>query len=145
MNASSDYAAGNGPSATHPAGQAGFLPLRRPSSGRMAAGVAAAVARSLGVDPVIVRVAFVFLALAGVLEDLPQPSSPAFAGPARRVPPVRPARHPRSGTAQLAVLALLAIVLVLVSHAVNWVLGPVPWVFVLCLLTVMAIRRRNRG
>jgi phage shock protein PspC (stress-responsive transcriptional regulator) len=65
MNASSDYAAGNGPSATHPAGQAGFLPLRRPSSGRMAAGVAAAVARSLGVDPAIVRVAFVFLALAG--------------------------------------------------------------------------------
>jgi phage shock protein PspC (stress-responsive transcriptional regulator) len=65
MNASSDYAASSDPSAARPAGQAGFLPLQRPSGGRMAAGVAAGVARSLGVDPVIVRVAFVFLALAG--------------------------------------------------------------------------------
>jgi hypothetical protein len=84
--------------------------------------------------------------LAGVLEDLPQPSSPAFAGPARRVPPrLRPACHQRSGAGQLAVLALLAIVLVLVSHAVNWVLGPVPWVGLLCLLAVIVMRRRNRG
>jgi hypothetical protein len=43
------------------------------------------------------------------------------------------------------VLALLAIVLVLVSHAVNWVLGPVPWVGLLCLLAVIVMRRRNRG
>jgi phage shock protein PspC (stress-responsive transcriptional regulator) len=65
MNASSDYAASNGPSAARPAGRAGSLPLRRQASDRMVAGVAAGIARSLGVDPVIVRVAFAFLALAG--------------------------------------------------------------------------------
>jgi hypothetical protein len=93
-----------------------------------------------------VMAAATYQGLAGVLEDLPQPSSPAFAGPARRVPPrLRPACHQRSGAGQLAVLALLAIVLVLVSHAVNWVLGPVPWVGLLCLLAVIVMRRRNRG
>jgi phage shock protein PspC (stress-responsive transcriptional regulator) len=46
---------------SQPGGQA----LRRPAEGRMIAGVAAGVARSLGIDPVIVRVAFLVLALAG--------------------------------------------------------------------------------
>jgi phage shock protein PspC (stress-responsive transcriptional regulator) len=65
MNATSDFAASNDPSAARPAGQDGALPLRRPAGGRMMAGVAAGVARSLGVDPMIVRLAFVVLALAG--------------------------------------------------------------------------------
>ena len=45
--------------------QPGVQALRRPVEGRMIAGVAAGVARSLGIDPVIVRVAFLVLALAG--------------------------------------------------------------------------------
>jgi phage shock protein PspC (stress-responsive transcriptional regulator) len=39
------------------------MPLRRVSRGAMIGGVASGVARSLGVDPLIVRVAFVLLAL----------------------------------------------------------------------------------
>jgi len=39
------------------------MPLRRVSRGAIIGGVAAGVARSLGVDPLIVRVAFVLLAL----------------------------------------------------------------------------------
>jgi phage shock protein PspC (stress-responsive transcriptional regulator) len=68
MNATSEHAASTSPSATDPmAGRsgAGQLPLRRPASGRMLAGVAAGVARSLGVDPLVVRIAFVVLVLAG--------------------------------------------------------------------------------
>jgi phage shock protein PspC (stress-responsive transcriptional regulator) len=71
MNATSEYAASTSSSATDPmagqagAGWAGTGPLRRPASGRMLAGVAAGVARSLGIEPVIVRIAFVVLVLAG--------------------------------------------------------------------------------
>jgi phage shock protein PspC (stress-responsive transcriptional regulator) len=75
MNATQEYAATNstatgpsatGPSATGPgAGQSAAQPLRRPASGRMLAGVAAGVGRSLGIDPVVVRVAFLVLTLAG--------------------------------------------------------------------------------
>jgi phage shock protein C len=39
------------------------MPLRRVSGGAMIGGVAAGVARSLGIDPLIVRIAFVVLAL----------------------------------------------------------------------------------
>ena len=39
--------------------------LRRPFQGRMLAGVAAGAARYLGVDPVIIRIAFVVLTFAG--------------------------------------------------------------------------------
>lgn len=39
--------------------------LTRPREGRMIAGVAAGLARYLGIDPVIVRLVFVVLALAG--------------------------------------------------------------------------------
>jgi|ERR1700722_3286472 len=62
MNATNDYASTTNSTA---ADQAGSQPLRRPTEGRMLAGVAAGVARSLGVDPVIVRIALLVLALAG--------------------------------------------------------------------------------
>jgi phage shock protein PspC (stress-responsive transcriptional regulator) len=39
------------------------MPLRRVSRGAVIGGVAAGVARSLGVDPLFVRIAFVVLAL----------------------------------------------------------------------------------
>lgn len=62
MNATNEYAPNDSsPAASHAGSQA----LRRPAEGRMLAGVAAGVARSLGLDPVIVRVAFLVLALAG--------------------------------------------------------------------------------
>ena len=62
MNATNEYAANDSSPA---ASQTGSQALRRPAEGRMLAGVAAGVARSLGLDPVIVRVAFLVLALAG--------------------------------------------------------------------------------
>ena len=43
----------------------GRTALRRPFAGRMLAGVAAGVARYLGVDEIIVRIAFVVLTLFG--------------------------------------------------------------------------------
>ncbi len=66
MNATSDFAAGSGsPISDSTAGRAGSLQLRRPVHGRMLAGVAAGVARTLGVDPLIVRLGFVVLVLMG--------------------------------------------------------------------------------
>jgi phage shock protein PspC (stress-responsive transcriptional regulator) len=62
MNSTREYAPDSSSAA---ASQAGSLALRRPAEGRMLAGVAAGVARSLGLDPVIVRIAFLVLALAG--------------------------------------------------------------------------------
>jgi phage shock protein PspC (stress-responsive transcriptional regulator) len=64
MNTTSDYAA-NGPSATDSTSRRGAWPLRRSDSDRMIAGVAAGVARSLGVDPIIVRVGFILFTLLG--------------------------------------------------------------------------------
>jgi phage shock protein PspC (stress-responsive transcriptional regulator) len=56
----------SGPRTDSPFGtQAGQNVLRRPFTGRMLAGVAAGAARYLGVDPVIVRIAFVVLTFAG--------------------------------------------------------------------------------
>jgi phage shock protein PspC (stress-responsive transcriptional regulator) len=40
-------------------------PLRRPADDRMIAGVAAGAARVVGIDPVVVRIAFVMLTLVG--------------------------------------------------------------------------------
>jgi phage shock protein PspC (stress-responsive transcriptional regulator) len=63
MNTAHEYPASSGPSATNSSGTSRLMPLRRVSQGAMVGGVAAGVARSLGVDPLIVRVAFVLLAL----------------------------------------------------------------------------------
>lgn len=62
MNTTREYAPDSSSAA---ASRAGSQALRRPAEGRMLAGVAAGVARSLGLDPVIVRIAFLVLALAG--------------------------------------------------------------------------------
>jgi phage shock protein PspC (stress-responsive transcriptional regulator) len=62
MNATHEYASTTNSAA---ADQAGSPPLRRPVEGRMLAGVAAGAARSLGVDPVIVRIALLVLVFAG--------------------------------------------------------------------------------
>jgi phage shock protein PspC (stress-responsive transcriptional regulator) len=62
MNATHEHASTTNSAA---ADQAGSQPLRRPVEGRMLAGVAAGVARSLGVDPVIVRIALLVLVLVG--------------------------------------------------------------------------------
>jgi phage shock protein PspC (stress-responsive transcriptional regulator) len=58
MNMTSDHSA-----ATN--SDSGRASLSRPSAGRMAGGVAAGVARTLGVDPMIIRIAFVALTLLG--------------------------------------------------------------------------------
>ncbi len=42
-------------------------PLRRPADDRMIAGVAAGMARAVGIDPVVVRIAFVMLTLLGAV------------------------------------------------------------------------------
>jgi phage shock protein PspC (stress-responsive transcriptional regulator) len=63
MNTAHEYAASNGPSASSPSGASRPMPLRRVTHGAMIGGVAAGVARSLGVDPLFVRIAFVVLAL----------------------------------------------------------------------------------
>jgi phage shock protein PspC (stress-responsive transcriptional regulator) len=44
-------------------------PLRRPTRGRMIAGVAAGLARYFGIDVTIVRIALVVLALLGVISS----------------------------------------------------------------------------
>jgi len=58
-----------GQSDHRPGPPSGFGPerpvLRRPSGGRVLAGVAAGLARYFGVDPTIVRIAFVVLTVAG--------------------------------------------------------------------------------
>jgi phage shock protein PspC (stress-responsive transcriptional regulator) len=65
MNTANEHAAGSAPDgATR---QADTPPLVRPADDRMIAGVAAGAARALGVDPVIVRIAFVLLALLGTV------------------------------------------------------------------------------
>jgi phage shock protein PspC (stress-responsive transcriptional regulator) len=63
MNTASEQEAGS--SANGAARQADGTPLCRPADNRMIAGVAAGVARALGVDPVIVRIGFVVLTLLG--------------------------------------------------------------------------------
>jgi phage shock protein PspC (stress-responsive transcriptional regulator) len=63
MNTASEHAAGSTASSTARPG--GTPPLRRPAGDRMIAGVAAGTAKGFGVDPVVVRMAFVLLALCG--------------------------------------------------------------------------------
>jgi phage shock protein PspC (stress-responsive transcriptional regulator) len=66
MNATTDNATRNGSAATDSStGLAGSQSLCRPTDDRIVAGVAAGVARTLGVDPLIVRIGFVVLALLG--------------------------------------------------------------------------------
>ena len=67
MNATSEYAATtDSPADTPIAAHASTnLPLRRPASGRVLGGVAAAVARSIGEDPMLVRLGFIVLTLIG--------------------------------------------------------------------------------
>ena len=57
--------AGTGPSWSGSSGLPGLHELRRPVNDRMIAGVASGVARYLGVDTNIVRIAFVVLAFVG--------------------------------------------------------------------------------
>jgi phage shock protein PspC (stress-responsive transcriptional regulator) len=57
--------AGTGPTWSPSSGLPGLQELRRPVNDRMIAGVASGVARYLGVDTNIVRIAFVLLAFVG--------------------------------------------------------------------------------
>jgi phage shock protein PspC (stress-responsive transcriptional regulator) len=57
--------AGTGPTWSGSTGLPGLHELRRPVNDRMSAGVAAGIARYLGVDTNIVRIAFVVLAFVG--------------------------------------------------------------------------------
>ena len=57
--------AGTGPTWSGSSGLPGLHELRRPVNNRMIAGVAAGIARYLGVDTNIVRIAFVVLAFVG--------------------------------------------------------------------------------
>jgi phage shock protein PspC (stress-responsive transcriptional regulator) len=63
MNTASEHAAGS--TANGATRQADTPQLCRPADNRMIAGVAAGVARALGVDPVIIRIGFVVLTLLG--------------------------------------------------------------------------------
>lgn len=53
---------GDGEATAHPQSR---TTLRRPATGRMIAGVAAGMARSLGIDVTIIRVGFALLAIIG--------------------------------------------------------------------------------
>jgi phage shock protein PspC (stress-responsive transcriptional regulator) len=62
---SQDSSAGTGPTWSGSSGLPGLHELRRPVNDRMIAGVATGIARYLGVDTNIVRIAFVVLAFVG--------------------------------------------------------------------------------
>jgi phage shock protein PspC (stress-responsive transcriptional regulator) len=62
---SQDSRAGTGPTWSGSSGLPGLDQLRRPVNDRMIAGVASGIARYLGVDTNIVRIAFVVLAFVG--------------------------------------------------------------------------------
>lgn len=67
MNATTEHTATTGPTTAAPDSgrDVRTVPLRRPSSGRVLAGVAAGIADSLGIDPLLVRIAFLVLTLVG--------------------------------------------------------------------------------
>jgi phage shock protein PspC (stress-responsive transcriptional regulator) len=64
MNATSEYAPGSTSQSSR--NQSGTPSLGRPAGDRVIGGVASGIARSLGVDPVIVRIGFVVAALLGL-------------------------------------------------------------------------------
>jgi phage shock protein PspC (stress-responsive transcriptional regulator) len=65
MNTTTDYPATGSSTTDSASSRPGAWPLRRSTGDRMIAGVAAGVARSLGVDPIIVRVGFILFTLLG--------------------------------------------------------------------------------
>jgi phage shock protein PspC (stress-responsive transcriptional regulator) len=67
MTTDSDARDFTGPDAGDQARPHAKPPLRRPSRGRMLAGVAAGLARYFGIDVSIVRIALIVLALLGVI------------------------------------------------------------------------------
>jgi phage shock protein PspC (stress-responsive transcriptional regulator) len=68
------------PHADHEPGARPRQPLRRPTRGRMVAGVAAAIARHFDVDVAIVRVVFVILTIVGFVGVPFLGSVPLFLG-----------------------------------------------------------------
>ncbi len=65
MNTATDNAANSTGNSASP--QLPMPPLRRPADDRMIAGVASGTARLVGIDPVVVRIAFVMLTLLGAV------------------------------------------------------------------------------
>jgi phage shock protein PspC (stress-responsive transcriptional regulator) len=65
MNTATENAANSTENSTNP--QPAMPPLRRPADDRMIAGVAAGMARVVGIDPVVVRIGFVMLTLLGAV------------------------------------------------------------------------------
>jgi uncharacterized protein DUF1707 len=93
--------------------------------------------------------------LSGVLQDLPAPAlarQPDRRGSrdARSVrggqpgQPVPAGRRARGASLKLAFLAFLLILVVGTTHVVTWVLAPVMWVILICLIAVIVMRRRAR-
>ncbi len=123
----------------------GPRPLRRSRDNRMVAGICGGFGHYLGVDPVLLRVAFVALTLAGgsgILLYLigwiviPEEHAEEYAAPARR----EPANAARliAGT----VLILVGVSL-LVHLAVPWI-GRVLWPLVLVIIGAMIVLRAVR-
>jgi phage shock protein PspC (stress-responsive transcriptional regulator) len=65
MNTTTDYPATDTSTTDSTSSRSGAWPLRRSAGDRMIAGVAGGIARSLGVDPIIVRVGFILFTLLG--------------------------------------------------------------------------------
>jgi hypothetical protein len=96
--------------------------------------------------------------LSGVLQDLPAPAlarQPDRRGsrdarsvrggqPGQPGQPVPAGRRARGGSLKLAFLAFLLILVVGTTHVVTWVLAPVMWVILICLVAVIVMRRRAR-
>ncbi len=113
-----------GTTAAAPAAAVPRPPLQRPRSGRLLGGVAAGTADHLRLDPLLVRVAFVLLAVTGAgvvayaLLWLTMPVAPEGAP--------RPERAGPPGRRQIVGLVLLAIgVLTLSSQVASWGRGDV--------------------
>lgn len=129
MATSGEGPAGSRPAAAPrgPAAGSGGTPLRRPAEGRVLAGVCAGIAERLGVDPLLVRVAFIAaattgLGIAGYALGWALMPADESGGGARRIRTGRAAVEVGLGAGLLVLSALLAMraLGLWLSDAVAW-------------------------
>jgi phage shock protein C len=104
------------PPATPPASEGGPRVVRRSRSERLVAGVCGGVGRYLGVDPVLLRIAFIILALANGLGVIAYVVAWVAIPEERPDQPAGPAAEPRRETGRLVLggsLVVLGLVLLL--------------------------------
>jgi phage shock protein PspC (stress-responsive transcriptional regulator) len=107
-------------------------PLRRSADGRLVAGVCAGLARHLGIDPLVVRIAFVAAATAGGVGILIYGAAwvliPADSGEAQAKPAPRWLRSDRAGVEIAVGVGLLTLAFLLAMRAVGlWFSDVLVW------------------